>query len=67
MHQPRTGGALKGIDRRRAPSVSLYTRLPRRFGFEATGQVPEFFVRDCGKRLDALARGGEPLFWQLVG
>ena len=47
------------------PPRSLYTDLPRRFGFRPTDRAPEFLYRTRHKALANLRRSGEPLFWRL--
>lgn len=65
MHQPKTGAKLKRIHDDRLPPRSIYTDLPRRFGFKATDQAPEFLYRARGKALKNLRRSGQPVFWRL--
>ena len=64
LHQPRTGVRLKNIEGT-APPRSLYTDLPRRFGFTASDRAPEFLYRARHKALANLRRSGRPLFWRL--
>lgn len=64
MHQPRAGAAFKGIGGI-APPVSLYTRLPKSFGFRAVNETPPFLRRRRKRLVAKLAREGEPLFWRL--
>lgn len=50
-----TGKKLKGVCG--SPPRSIYTKLPKKFGFEETGDVPEFLARDkfasrCIKAID---------------
>ena len=44
-HTHETGAAMKRIVYRRLPPRSLYTRLPRKFCFEETGDAPAFIRR----------------------
>ena len=64
MHQPDTGTKLKAIDDIQPPR-SLYTDLPKRFGFRPTDRAPDFLYRARGKALANLRRSGRPLFWLL--
>ena len=64
MHQPETGAKLKTIDRV-LPPRSLYTDLPRRFGFTPTDRAPEFLYKTRNKVLSSLRRSGQPMFWLL--
>ena len=64
MHQPRTGAKLKNI-RGIEPPRSLYTDLPRRFGFQRTDRAPEFLYKTRSQVLARLRRAGQPLFWRL--
>lgn len=64
MHQPKTGMALKGITGR-PPPRSLYSQLPRSFGFRPTSKVPPLLGRRHRRRLAPFRRAGEPAFWHL--
>ena len=64
LHQPHTGARLKNI-REVLPPRSLYTDLPRRFGFRPSDRAPEFLYRARHKALANLRRSGRPLFWRL--
>lgn len=64
MHQPGPGELLKRIEGR-APPVSLYTRLPHRFGFTPTRDAPGFLERPARRRLKTLRRAKGALFWRL--
>ena len=64
MHQPDTGAKLKAIDVV-LPPRSVYTDLPKRFGFQPTQRAPEFLYRARSKALARLRRSGKPLFWLL--
>lgn len=64
MHQPQPGAALKGITGRQPPK-SLYTQLPKSFGFAPTGEAPRFLARRHRRRLAPFRRAGRPVFWQL--
>ena len=56
-HTPDTGVAMKGIWWGDPPPRSLYTDLPRRFGFEVTDEIPEWvFTHSRGKQRYHLAR-----------
>lgn len=65
LHQPKPGAALKGITGRKPP-VSLYTKLPRSFGFEPTDEAPRFLARRHRRRLAPFRRAGLPVFWRLA-
>ncbi len=64
MHQPDPGAKLKNI-RGELPPRSLYTDLPRRFGFAPTNSAPEFLYKARPKAVARLRRSGKPLFWCL--
>lgn len=64
MHAPETGARLKRIDDT-LPPVSLYTRLPKRFGFEPVSAAPGFIERRQGRAIRALRASGDPVFWRL--
>ncbi|MEM0906836.1 MAG: hypothetical protein AAGJ94_05685 [Pseudomonadota bacterium] len=63
MHRPKTGNILKHIGYE-TPPVSLYTQLPKSFGFSLSDDVPPFLARKRKKDIKKLQRGGEPLFWK---
>ena len=65
MHQPRTGARLKSIHPGPLPPRSIYTDLPRRFGFAETHRAPEFLYRARSKAVANLRRSGQPVFWLL--
>lgn len=65
FHQPKPGATLKDIVGYRPP-VSLYTQLPRSFGFEATGEAPPFLARRHRRKLAPYRRAGTPVFWRLA-
>lgn len=64
MHQPDAGAVLKGITGR-APPRSLYSQLPKSFGFRPTNDVPPLLGRRHRRRLAPFRRVGEPTFWHL--
>lgn len=64
MHQPGPGAVLKNIHGT-PPPRSLYTDLPKSFGFRPTHDVPAFLERPCRKALKRLRQRGDPLFWRL--
>ena len=64
LHQPRTGEKLKHI-RDVLPPRSLYTDLPRRFGFRPTERAPDFLYDARSQVLARLRRSGKPLFWRM--
>lgn len=64
MHQPAPGAALKAITGRQPPK-SLYTQLPKSFGFSPTSDAPRFLARRHRRRLAPFRRSGQPVFWQL--
>lgn len=65
MHQPAAGAVLKHI-RWRLPPKSLYSALPKSFGFEATRDAPWFLERPRRKDLRHLRKADAPLFWRMV-
>ncbi len=76
MHQPEPGAILKGIDGLYPPR-SLYTDLPRRFGFQAVDDAPVFLTdrislaltkggRTTRQRLKKARAQNTPLFWHLA-
>ena len=64
MHQPDTGIQLKYMKGMRAP-ISLYTQLPRSFGFVPTSLYPQFLKSTRRGTLGRIGRGGRPVFWYL--
>lgn len=64
FHQFAPGARLKFI-RGDLPPRSLYTDLPRRFGFAKTDRAPDFLYRARSRVLSRLRRRGAPLFWRL--
>ncbi|MEM7190627.1 MAG: hypothetical protein AAF439_13530, partial [Pseudomonadota bacterium] len=62
LHQPHGGQKLKNI-RWSAPPRSLYSDLPRRFGFTPTHRAPDFLYRDRPQVVHRLRRSGRPVFW----
>lgn len=64
LHQPETGARLKNI-RHEYPPRSLYTDLPRRFGFRPTVRAPSFLYATRHGILGRMRRRGVPLFWHL--
>ena len=68
MHQFESGACLKHIDGRKPPR-SLYTKLPRKFCFEATEQSPSFLEAGImpkgGRRKNKLKAIGGASFWSL--
>ena len=64
MHQPGTGAKLKAIHGE-LPPKSIYTDLPRRFGFQPTDRAPEFLYQARSKALSNLRKSGQPVFWIL--
>ncbi len=61
-----TGNRCKGIGRRGAkPPRSLYTDLPRRFGFERGESIPAFASSEFSGRLWEVFKDQPPVFWQL--
>ncbi len=65
MHQPAAGAKLKAIDDVMQPPRSIYTDLPKRFGFQPTDRAPEFLYRARSQALANLRKSGRPLFWLL--
>ncbi|MEM0988021.1 MAG: hypothetical protein AAGK00_04025 [Pseudomonadota bacterium] len=64
MHQPEMGAKLKNIKGLHPPR-SLYTDLPRRFGFQATDHAPAFLYKSRSQVMARMRRTGRPLFWVL--
>lgn len=64
MHQPAVGAVLKSIKGTHPPR-SLYTSLPRRFGFQPTRVPPPFLVKPCRRALARIKHFKTPLFWVL--
>ena len=64
LHRPETGAKLKNI-RDELPPRSVYTDLPKRFGFAETHDVPDFLARARGKAIAHIRRTGQPMFWML--
>lgn len=64
LHQPGSGARLKHIQGE-LPPRSLYTDLPRRFGFRPTVRAPAFLYESRHAVLGRMRRKGMPLFWQL--
>ncbi|MDF0602664.1 hypothetical protein P1J78_18145 [Psychromarinibacter sp. C21-152] len=65
MHQPEAGAVYKHI-RGRTPPVSLYSALPKSFGFEPVAEAPPFLARYKRKTIGKLRRRGLPVFWRLA-
>jgi len=65
LHQPHSGAKLKRIHQGPLPPRSIYTDLPRRFGFQATDRAPDFLYRARSKAIANLRRSGKPVFWCL--
>ncbi|MEM8663507.1 MAG: hypothetical protein AAGF49_05215 [Pseudomonadota bacterium] len=64
MHQHQPGLELKHVTCGEPPR-SLYTKLPRHFGFEPTQEAPHFLRKARRRKLATLSKGSEPLFWRL--
>ena len=64
MHQPGPGAVLKRIAGT-APPVSIYRKLPRGFGFAPVAEAPAFLEHPLRRRLAALRRRHDALFWRL--
>jgi hypothetical protein len=62
FHTFETGNRIKGI-KTNFPPKSLYTQLPRRFGFRETDEMPQFLQKVS--RIQHLARRYELLWYQL--
>lgn len=65
MHQPGPGAKLKGITWGRMPPRSIYTKLPRGFGFEPTRETPPFLGSKQKSTARRAAPGDQPTFWRL--
>ena len=61
MHTADTGERLKACGGPR----SLYTRLPKSFGFRLVRDVPPFLEKPRKKEIGRLKRSGDPVFWRL--
>ncbi len=70
MHQPEPGAVLKGITWGGQPPRSLYTRVPKRFGFVPVRDLPPFLERPRDGTLRKILRTARklrgPLFWKLA-
>lgn len=66
MHQPEPGAQLKGITWGRLPPRSIYTRLPRSFGFEPTSEMPGFLGSKQRSAARKAVPNGQPVFWRLA-
>ena len=64
MHQPEAGAVLKHITTV-LPPRSLYTALPKSFGFQPETMPPPFLLPRRRKDLRRLGKSGGPLFWKL--
>lgn len=64
IHQPQPGAKLKNIEGP-LPPRSLYSDLPRRFGFQPTHRAPSFLYDHRHHVLGRMRRKGRPLFWHL--
>ncbi|MEM9221732.1 MAG: hypothetical protein AAGB11_04930 [Pseudomonadota bacterium] len=64
MHQPTGGAVLKRICGTHPPA-SLYSALPKSFGFESTTDVPNFLRGPRRRGLVRLKKMGLPFFWHL--
>ncbi len=65
MHQPGPGAKLKAITWGRMPPRSIYTKLPRSFGFEPTRETPPFLGSKQSSAARKVARNDQPVFWRL--
>ena len=68
MHEFETGNRIKNINPRWTPPRSLYTRLPRRFGFALGEKTPSFLARHLAKPTKTAKRdrNWRPKFWHMV-
>lgn len=64
LHRPETGVKLKSIYGT-PPPRSIYTALPKAFGFGLTRDAPGFLERPQKKTLAKLRNSGGPIFWDL--
>ncbi len=64
MHRPGTGAVLKHIHGRQPPQ-SLYSALPKSFGFAQTRHIPAFLGKRHRELRRALPRNA-PAFWHLA-
>ncbi|MCG7520271.1 hypothetical protein [Ruegeria sp. Ofav3-42] len=65
MHQPASGARLKGINWGRLPPRSVYTKLPRSFGFEPTRDAPPFLGSKQKSAARRAVQDEQPTFWRL--
>ncbi len=64
-HSFETGRKLKGIEADWAPPRSLYTKLPRRFCFEATEEAPSFIAECKCRRTRSVLKENDATWFQL--
>lgn len=64
LHQPHSGARLKNVQHG-VPPRSLYSDLPRRFGFAPTDRAPGFLYPSRSQVVSRLRRSGRPVFWFL--
>lgn len=65
MHQPASGAKLKGITWGRLPPRSIYTKLPRSFGFEPTRDMPVILGSKQRSTARRAVPNDHPVFWRL--
>jgi hypothetical protein len=65
FHTPESHRALKGLEGRWQPPRSLYTSLPRRFGFELTTERPDFLWAERNREVRRRMAAGTTPFWLL--
>ncbi|WP_170772699.1 hypothetical protein [Ruegeria lacuscaerulensis] len=65
MHQPEPGAKLKGITWGRLPPRSIYTRLPRAFGFQQTREMPPMLGSKHRSTARRAVKEDQSIFWRL--
>ncbi len=60
-HTHESGNAMKAMPRFSRPPISIYTKLPRKFGFKKTTNYPDFLGKD--KRLRKRLRAAKNWFY----
>ena len=65
LHDHETGCKLKNLTVFRPPR-SLYTKLPRRFCFQKSGEGPRFLFKKPDRRMRKLMKSDDFAFWRLA-
>ena len=63
MHDFESGNRIKSLNGNYQPPKSLYTTLPKRFGFELVTEQPTFITQD--RHLRKVYRKNEIKWWKL--